>query len=53
MSGPGGEHMKFAGELRLSADRRYCQAAENDTHYCKPGAEEITLRLTAATDYNI
>ena len=49
-SGPGGEHMKFAGEMRISADGS--AGSENDVLTVK-NAKEITLRLTAATDYNI
>ena len=51
LAGPGGEHMKFAGELRLSAKNGEI-AAENDVLKVK-NAREITIRLTAATDYNL
>jgi alpha-L-fucosidase 2 len=50
-SGPGGPHMKFAGELRLSS-KEGTQTAQDDILKVKK-AKEITLRLTAATDYNI
>jgi alpha-L-fucosidase 2 len=50
-SGPGGAHMKFAGELRLSSAGG-TTASENDILKVKQ-AGEITLRITAATDYNI
>lgn len=50
-AGPGGEHMKFAGELRLSAQNGET-IAENDILTVK-NAEEIVVRITAATDFNI
>ncbi len=50
-SGPGGEHMKFAGELRLSSEN-VTAASENDILKVEK-ARDITVRLTAATDYNI
>ncbi|MBK7626268.1 MAG: glycoside hydrolase family 95 protein [Bacteroidales bacterium] len=50
-AGPGGEHMKFAGELRLSALQGEI-AADKDILHVK-NAEEVTVRITAATDYNI
>ena len=50
-TGPGGEHMKFAGELRLFTITGET-VAENDMLTVK-NAREITIRLTAATDYNI
>ena len=43
--------MKFAGELRLSALKGEV-SSENDILNVK-NAKEITVRLTAATDYNI
>ncbi|MCE5346119.1 MAG: glycoside hydrolase family 95 protein [Bacteroidales bacterium] len=49
-SGPGGDHMKFAGELRLVTDGT--TVAENGILTVKK-ATEVTARLTAATDYNI
>ena len=50
-SGPGGAHMKFAGELRIIAEGGTI-TARNDIITLKQ-ANGITLRLTAATDYNI
>jgi alpha-L-fucosidase 2 len=50
-SGPGGEHMKFAGELRLSVKNGSTVAG--DSVLIVKNATEITVRLTAATDYNI
>ncbi|HBQ83123.1 MAG TPA: glycoside hydrolase, partial [Bacteroidales bacterium] len=50
LSGPGGEHMKFCGELRLTATGGHVEAA-NETIIVS-GAEEVLIRLTAATDYN-
>lgn len=50
-SGPGGEHMKFAGELRLSSKNGATVAGDSVLTVNK--AREITIRLTAATDYNI
>ena len=49
-SGPGGEHMKFSGELRLTATGGLVEAA--DSTITVAGAEELILRFTAATDYN-
>lgn len=51
LAGPGGEHMKFTGELRLTATGGHVEA-ENETIIIS-GAEEVIIRLTAATDYNI
>lgn len=50
-SGPGGAHMKFAGELRLTASNGEL-SADNDILNVK-NAKEIIVRLTAATDYNV
>jgi alpha-L-fucosidase 2 len=50
-SGPGGKHMRFSGELRLSAIKGTTTSRAGVLSVIK--AEEITLRLTAATDYNI
>jgi alpha-L-fucosidase 2 len=50
-SGPGGAHMKFAGELRMTV-KKGTMTSQNELLTVK-GAEEITVRLTAATDYNI
>jgi|WetSurMetagenome_2_1015567.scaffolds.fasta_scaffold01022_4 alpha-L-fucosidase 2 len=51
LTGPGGEHMKFAGVLRLSAVKGTI-ITDNNTLNVK-NAKEITVRLSAATDYNI
>jgi alpha-L-fucosidase 2 len=51
LAGPGGEHMKFAGELRLSANSGTTASGNNILKVDQ--AREITLRLTAATDYSI
>ncbi len=50
-AGPGGEHMKFAGLLKLTTKGGEV-VAEVDKLVAR-NAEEITIRLTAATDYNI
>ena len=50
LSGPGGEHMKFSGELRLTAPGGLVEAT--DSTITVAAAEEVILRLTAATDYN-
>ena len=50
-SGPGGEHMKFAGELRLTS--RSGLAVAGDSCLIVKDATDIIIRLTAATDYNI
>ena len=50
LSGPGGEHMKFSGELRLSVAGGNIESA--DGTLTVTGAEELIIRLTAATDYN-
>jgi alpha-L-fucosidase 2 len=50
-SGPGGAHMKFAGELRVSP-KSGTVTAKDDILTVKE-AKEITVRLTAATDYSI
>ncbi len=49
--GPSGNHMKFAGELRLKADNGAISA--NDTSLVVSGAKSIIITFTAATDYNI
>lgn len=51
LAGPGGAHMKFAGELRLASKEGDAEA-ENDVLKVK-NASEITIRLTVATDYNL
>jgi len=50
-SGPGGAHMKFAGKMRLATGGGVVKSS-GDTLIVSD-AEEILLRLTAATDYNI
>jgi alpha-L-fucosidase 2 len=50
-TGPGGAHMKFAGELRITALNGEI-SADNDMLNVK-NAKEIIVRLTSATDYNI
>jgi alpha-L-fucosidase 2 len=50
-SGPGGAHMKFAGELRLSSGNVATTA--HDATLSVKDTPELTIRLTAATDYNI
>ncbi len=50
-TGPGGAHMRFAGELRIASQKGE-SASDNDKVTLK-NAGEITLRLTAATDYNV
>ncbi len=50
LSGPGGDHMKFAGELRLNAKGGTTETRDDVINVS--GAEEIIIRLTAATDYN-
>ena len=50
-SGPGGAHMKFAGELRVSSVSG--SITSHDDILKVSDAKEITVRLTAATDYNI
>jgi alpha-L-fucosidase 2 len=50
-SGPGGNHMKFSGELRLKTDEGTVSAT--DTSLIVSKAKSITVILTAATDYNI
>jgi alpha-L-fucosidase 2 len=51
LSGPGGEHMKFAGEARFMTKTGKITADENKLKISD--ASEITILLTAATDYNI
>jgi len=50
LAGPGGEHMKFAGELRLTTVDGRIESKDNVIFVS--GADEILVRLTAATDYN-
>ena len=51
LSGPGGEHMKFAGEMRLSAING-TSISENGSLKVS-NAKEVIVRFTAATDYNL
>jgi alpha-L-fucosidase 2 len=50
-SGPGGAHMKFAGELRVSSVNGTISSHDDILKVSE--AKEIIVRLTAATDYNI
>lgn len=50
-SGPGGEHMRFAGRL-LARPRGGTIAAEQDV-LAIDGADEVILLFTAATDFNL
>lgn len=51
LAGPAGDHMKFTGELRLSTKSGKI-VAEKDALKVSD-ASEITIKLTAATDYNL
>lgn len=51
LAGPGGHHMKFAGELRLNNKGGTVEA--KDDVISVSGAEEVIVRLTSATDYNL
>ena len=50
-AGPGGKHMRFAGELRIDAGNGTIES-ENDILTIRE-ADKVIVRLTAATDYNI
>jgi len=50
-SGPGGEHMKFAGRLLVRVDRG--KAAADGNRLRVEGATEAVILFTAATDYNL
>jgi alpha-L-fucosidase 2 len=50
-SGPGGAHMKFAGEMRVSALKGTITSHNDIVNVSE--AREIIVRLTAATDYNV
>jgi alpha-L-fucosidase 2 len=50
-AGPGGAHMRFSGELRIDAGKGTTSSEGNIISVKE--ADEITVRLTAATDYNI
>jgi alpha-L-fucosidase 2 len=51
LEGPGGPHMRFAGELRLISRKGVVSAANGSLKVT--GSEEILLLLTAATDYDL
>lgn len=50
-TGPGGKHMKFASEARFRVANGKINAGKNSLQIT--GASEITVILTAATDYNV
>ncbi|MGZ5454751.1 MAG: glycoside hydrolase family 95 protein, partial [Candidatus Aminicenantales bacterium] len=50
LSGPGGEHMRFAAALRVLAQGGQVKAAGESIRI--EGARAVTLLLTAATDYD-
>ncbi len=50
LSGPGGEHMRFAAALRVLAQGGQVKAAGESIRI--EGASAVTLLLTAATDYD-
>ncbi len=50
LSGPGGLHMRFAGEVRLKIRKGNLSVEGNRLKIT--GAEEIMALITAATDYN-
>jgi len=50
-TGPGGKHMRFAGELRVFTSEG-TTTAENDILKVK-NSEDITASFTSSTDYNI
>ena len=49
--GSAGSHMKFSGELRLKADKGVISSTDSSLNVSN--AKNITVVLTAATDYNI
>lgn len=51
LRGPGGEHMKFAAEMRVNSESGSVIAL--DTCLQVTDAKSITIIITAATDYNI
>ncbi|MFA5816322.1 MAG: glycoside hydrolase family 95 protein [Bacteroidales bacterium] len=51
LSGTAGAHMKFAGELRLTQSGG--QLTTDNRQLLVSRAREVTLRLTAATDYSL
>jgi alpha-L-fucosidase 2 len=50
-TGPGGDHMKFTGELRLQTKSGTINSVNNSLSVKE--AVEIIIRLAASTDYNI
>jgi alpha-L-fucosidase 2 len=50
-SGPGGEHMRFAGRLQVRVDRGKVLAEDGQLRV--EGAGEAVILFTAATDYNL
>lgn len=50
-SGPGGEHMRFAGRLLVRAEGGTVTAGEGDSLRVS-GADEVLILFTAATDYH-
>jgi len=52
-AGPAGPHMKFAGELRLSHSGGILVTAGPSSGLQISGAQSVTLRLTAATNYSL
>jgi alpha-L-fucosidase 2 len=51
LTGPGGDHMRFAAELRLNVNSGSIAFENNKVRIT--GAGKITVVITAATDYNI
>ena len=51
LSGPGGEHMKFTGEMRFNTKGGFSEI--KDSIIFISGAKEIIIRITSATDYNM
>ena len=51
LEGPGGPHMRFAGELRVISRTGVLSAVNGSLRVT--GSEEILMLLTAATDYNL
>jgi alpha-L-fucosidase 2 len=51
LTGPGGKHMRFAAQARVTIDKGTISSPGNSV--VVSGASEVTVLLTAATDYNI
>ncbi len=51
LTGPGGDHMRFAAEVRFKVDKGSMQVSGNSLMF--KDARRITIVLTAATDYNL